>query len=86
MRIKDTTKVPMVVVGNKCDLEAQRVVSKDQGSSLATEFNCSFKETSAKKKIYVEEVNFFLIYFTNKTRIFFYLIIQGIYRLGKTNE
>ena len=30
MRVKDCEDVPMVLVGNKCDLEDERVVGKDQ--------------------------------------------------------
>jgi Ras-related protein Rap-1A len=56
VRLKDTTNVPMVVVGNKADLEEVRVVSRDQGMTLAKEFNCAFLETSAKKKNNVENV------------------------------
>ena len=32
-------QVPMVLVGNKCDLEDERVVGKDQGQNLAKVFN-----------------------------------------------
>ena len=50
----------MVLVGNKCDLEDERVVGKDQGLNLARQFNnCSFMETSAKAKIGVKDVSFF---------------------------
>jgi Ras-related protein Rap-1A len=51
----------MVLVGNKCDLEDERVVGKDQGISLARVFNCAFMETSAKAKINVNDVSFLLI-------------------------
>jgi GTPase SAR1 family protein len=47
----------MVLVGNKCDLEDDRVVSKDQGAQLAQQWgNATFLETSARKKINVDEV------------------------------
>ena len=46
----------MILVGNKCDLEDERVVGKDQGQNLARSFNCAFLETSAKAKINVNEV------------------------------
>ena len=46
----------MLLVGNKCDLEDERVVGKDQGTNLARQFNCGFLETSAKSKINVNEV------------------------------
>lgn len=58
LRVKDTDDVPMVLVGNKCDLEDERVVGKDQGLNLARQFNmCSFHETSAKAKIGVNDVS-----------------------------
>ncbi len=48
-----------MLVGNKCDLEDERVVGKDQGMQLAAQFgNCAFLETSAKTKINVNEVSF----------------------------
>jgi len=48
----------MVLVGNKCDLEDERVVGKDQGLNLARQFsNCAFMETSAKAKIGVNDVS-----------------------------
>lgn len=46
----------MILVGNKCDLEDERVVGKDQGNNLSRQFNSSFLETSAKSKINVQEV------------------------------
>jgi Ras-related protein Rap-1A len=50
----------MILVGNKCDLESERVVGKDQGQSLARQFNCAFLETSAKAKVNVNEVSVLL--------------------------
>ena len=46
----------MILVGNKCDLEDERVVGKDQGQNLARQFGSAFLETSAKAKINVNEV------------------------------
>lgn len=62
LRVKDTDDVPMVLVGNKCDLEDERVVGKDQGVNLARQFNCVFMETSAKAKINVRDVSSILYY------------------------
>lgn len=57
LRVKDTDDVPMILVGNKCDLEDERIVSKEQGMNLARHFNnCEFLETSAKAKINVNEI------------------------------
>ena len=48
----------MVLVGNKCDLEDERVVGKDQGMNMARQFGqCTFMETSAKAKIGVTDVS-----------------------------
>ena len=53
---------PIIVVGNKCDLEgAQRVVTKEEGKALSVELGqgegiVSFAESSAKSNINVYEV------------------------------
>ena len=50
-------QVPMILVGNKCDLEDERVVGKEQGQNLARQWcNCAFLESSAKSKIDVSEI------------------------------
>ncbi|XP_076161943.1 RAS oncogene family member Rap1 [Ptiloglossa arizonensis] len=66
LRVKDTDDVPMVLVGNKCDLEDERVVGKEQGANLARQFNCAFMETSAKAKINVYDVFYDLVRQINK--------------------
>merc|ERR1712100_220397 len=50
-RTKDTQNAPIVLAGNKCDLNDQRQVSTEEGQKLAAERNCPFFETSAKSKI-----------------------------------
>jgi len=61
LRVKDMDDVPMVLVGNKCDLTDQRAISTEQGDVLAKKFNCVFLESSAKTKINVEQIFFDLI-------------------------
>ena len=56
LRVKDADDVPIILVGNKCDLEDERTVGKDQGQNLARTWGCSFLETSAKQKVNVSEV------------------------------
>ncbi len=51
----------MVLAGNKCDLEEDRNVQKDQGSNLAQQWGCAFLETSARKKINVDELFYNLV-------------------------
>ncbi|KAG5462739.1 MAG: small GTPase RAS2 [Olpidium bornovanus] len=43
-----TDYAPMVIVGNKVDLETQRQVSFQEAQELATKYNCVAVETSAK--------------------------------------
>lgn len=40
---------------NKCDLETEREVSKEEGGDSATSFKCPFFEASAKKEININE-------------------------------
>ncbi|XP_064617144.1 ras-related protein Rab-3 isoform X2 [Liolophura sinensis] len=44
------------LVGNKCDLEASRVISTRQGQELAAQLGLEFFETSAKENINVKAV------------------------------
>eukprot|EP01125_Pyxidicula_operculata_P016877 TRINITY_DN584_c0_g3_i1.p1 TRINITY_DN584_c0_g3~~TRINITY_DN584_c0_g3_i1.p1 ORF type:complete len:190 (-),score=40.38 TRINITY_DN584_c0_g3_i1:90-659(-) len=61
LRVKDTDKVPMVLVGNKCDLSDQRVITTEQGATLASKFACAHIEASAKTKVNVEEIFYTLL-------------------------
>ncbi len=41
--------MPIVIVGNKCDLRPeQRQVEKEQGRTLSEEFKCAWTEASAR--------------------------------------
>jgi len=68
LRVKDEEEVPMVLVGNKCDLESQRQVATAEGAELAKSFGCSFMETSAKTRVNVEESFFELVRAIHKAR------------------
>jgi len=46
----------VVLVGNKCDLEDERVVSTERGKQLADQLGLEFFETSAKENINVKAV------------------------------
>eukprot|EP00163_Fabomonas_tropica_P033809 TRINITY_DN910_c0_g1_i2.p2 TRINITY_DN910_c0_g1~~TRINITY_DN910_c0_g1_i2.p2 ORF type:complete len:121 (+),score=34.52 TRINITY_DN910_c0_g1_i2:818-1180(+) len=61
LRVKDADKVPMVLVGNKVDLERDREVSTNEGKELAKSFECPFVESSAKGRINVEEAFYDLV-------------------------
>ena len=45
-----------ILVGNKCDLENQRRVSKEEAKELAEKYGIEYIETSAKETINIEPV------------------------------
>lgn len=55
-RIKDSENVPMVLIGNKCDLDDARVLSIEDGIRVSQEWGLvPFYETSAMYKTNVDE-------------------------------
>ncbi|EAX11783.1 ras-related protein Rap-2c isoform X2 [Pongo pygmaeus] len=56
VRVKRYEKVPLILVGNKVDLEPEREVMSSEGRALAQEWGCPFMETSAKSKSMVDEL------------------------------
>ncbi|MED6276122.1 Ras- protein Rap-2a [Characodon lateralis] len=56
IRVKRYERVPMILVGNKVDLEGEREVSSGEGKALAQDWSCPFMETSAKNKTSVDEL------------------------------
>lgn len=56
LRVHRDRKVPMVIVGNKVDLAASdRAVSKEEGQKLASEFNATWMEITAKEDFKVKD-------------------------------
>ncbi|XP_033919028.1 GTPase HRas-like [Melopsittacus undulatus] len=53
-RVKDSNDVPMVLVGNKCDLRAQ-IVETQQVQDLARSYRIPYIETSAKTRQGIED-------------------------------
>eukprot|EP00762_Andalucia_godoyi_P008127 ANDGO_02188.mRNA.1 Ras-like protein rasG len=61
LRVKDADDVPMVLVGNKADLENDRQVATQAGKNQARLYNSPFFETSAKDRMNVEEAFYELV-------------------------
>ena len=53
-----SSDVEKMILGNKCDIQDRRQVSKERGEKLAIEYNIKFMETSAKSSLNVEEAFF----------------------------
>lgn len=50
-----TETIPIVLCGNKCDLEIERQVQTNEAQKIADEWRVLFFETSAKQKINITE-------------------------------
>jgi len=61
IRHKNKSNVPMVLVGNKSDLERKREVDMNRGKDLAKSYGCPFVETSAKRNQNIDKLFFSLI-------------------------
>jgi GTPase KRas len=72
LRVKDVDTFPMVLVGNKCDLETERNISKLEGKEMAEKMNSPFIEASARARFNVDEC--------------FELLIRSARSYNKTNE
>lgn len=59
-RVKDADDVPMVLVGNKCDLQT-RTVRMSEAREVAKQYGIPFVETSAKTRMGVDEAFYTLV-------------------------
>ncbi|KXJ09448.1 Ras-like protein RAS2 [Exaiptasia diaphana] len=55
LRVKDRSEFPMIIAGNKSDLEYERTVSTAEGQELARQLKISYLETSAKQRTNVDQ-------------------------------
>ncbi|GAB1221783.1 hypothetical protein ENUP19_0084G0032 [Entamoeba nuttalli] len=58
-RVKDVDKnevLPIIMVGNKCDLENERQVMKEEGIEYADSVKCPFIECSAKTSENINQI------------------------------
>lgn len=66
-RSKDSDEVPMIIVGNKADLDNERAVFQNEGQFLAAKYPFTgFIETSAKKGTNVKEIFYELVRLIDK--------------------
>ncbi|EMD42556.1 Ras family gtpase [Entamoeba histolytica KU27] len=58
-RVKDKDEnevIPIIIVGNKCDLENERQVTKEDGIEYANSVKCAFLECSAKTNENINQI------------------------------
>ncbi|XP_011263535.1 GTP-binding protein Rit2 isoform X2 [Camponotus floridanus] len=60
-RVRANEDIPLVLVGNKYDLQQQRKVTTEEGKALAEELGCPFYETSAALRQFVDDAFFSLV-------------------------
>ena len=52
----DNDNLVMILCGNKCDMEKERNISKNEGENLANSYKIPFFECSAKENINIDEI------------------------------
>lgn len=65
-RYSDNPNIPMLILGNKTDLEKKREISHANGKYLADKHDCAFLECSARNHHNIENIYFTLIDKINK--------------------
>ncbi|XP_041452724.1 ras-related protein R-Ras2-like [Lytechinus variegatus] len=55
LRVKDRDEFPMILIGNKADLEESRVVSAQEAKELGNELKLKYLEASAKTRMNVDD-------------------------------
>ena len=68
-RVKGVPTSPMILIGNKCDMEYERVVPIRDGEALGREWGCPFFETSAKTRYNVTEAFTEIVRQINKKKV-----------------
>ena len=86
LRVKDCPRgdFPCVVVGNKCDRENDREVTREDGEMFAHSINSPFFEASASTRVNIEEAIFELVRRIPRTGLEYKLVIVGGGGVGKS--
>ena len=66
-----------ILVGNKCDLEKQRIISKEEANEMAEKLGIKYIETSAKDTINIETL------FVDTAK---YLLSKQVNKSGNSNK
>ncbi|XP_037378598.1 ras-related protein R-Ras2 isoform X1 [Talpa occidentalis] len=55
LRVKDRDEFPMILIGNKADLDHQRQITQEEGQQLARQLKVTYMEASAKIRMNVDQ-------------------------------
>jgi len=69
LRVKDRDEFPMLMVGNKCDLEHQRTVTTEEGQHVARNLKVPYVECSAKLRMNVDNSFYELVRLIRKFQV-----------------
>ena len=84
-RVKDTDDIPMVVVGNKVDLDYERQVSYEEAEQFAKSQGLTYIETSAKTSHNVQEAFFNVVRITPRNGKEYKIVLLGAGGVGKSS-
>lgn len=84
IKAKGIEKVPLVICGNKCDLENRREVPKEEGEKFANRFNAPFFETSAATNMNIDEAFRAIVSEIQRTVHNYNIVVLGSVCSGKT--
>jgi len=77
LRVKDRDEFPMLVVGNKADLDKSRQVSRQECENMAKQLKTPFIECSAKNRMNVDQAFYELVRLIRKFQALERPISQG---------
>lgn len=69
LRVKDRDEFPMLIVGNKADLEHQRVVTTAEAQNLSRQLKVPYIECSAKLRMNVDQAFYELVRVVRKFQL-----------------
>lgn len=80
LRVKDRDDFPMLMVGNKSDLDAQRRVSLEEAQQMCRNLGTPYIECSAKQRVNVDQAFHELVRIVRKFQLAERPIIEESYR------
>ncbi|KAJ8709411.1 hypothetical protein PYW07_009237 [Mythimna separata] len=86
LRVKDRDEFPMLLVGNKADLENQRVVSLEEAQALSRQLKVPYIECSAKARMNVDQVFHELVKLVRLFQVAERINVKSDYGSGKKKK